>query len=398
MSSTLDTETHTGTTPLLAAVDELVPLLRANAAEAERTRRIPQQSIRALADAGAFRMTTPRRYGGSETDIVELTRVLDAIGRGCGSTSWVTSLHAVGSYFVGRYDDRAQDEVWADGPDSRVASVFSPGGLLTPVDGGYLLSGRWPFNTGCRSATWDAVAARVDGPADGPPEILLALVPMSELTIADDWHPSGLAGTGSNTTVAESVFVPEHRLLPVAEALAGGTRSVANADADLYHCALFPFVLVSSTGTPLGMARAAMDHFRERAPGRMITYTGWAVAEAQTTHVTVADAAVNIRAAELLARDLTERLRAAAIARRDPGVAERAAIRAESAHVVRLSRLAVEALNSISGASSIQGDVPIQRVFRDIEALSLHAALNLNTNLEVHGRVLMGQDPATPFL
>jgi 3-hydroxy-9,10-secoandrosta-1,3,5(10)-triene-9,17-dione monooxygenase len=100
----------------------------------------------------------------------------------------------------------------------------------------------------------------------------------------------------------------------------------------------------------------------------------------------------------VLSNDLAARIRDAASEGRDLSVAERAAMRAESAHVVRLSRLAVETLNSMSGASSIQMDVPIQRIFRDIEALTLHAALALNTNLEVHGRVIVGLDPATPFL
>lgn len=228
--------------------------------------------------------------------------------------------------------------------------------------------------------------------------MLLTLLPMSDLTIEDDWRPSGLAGTGSNATVAEDVFIPQHRVLPLMGALTGTNLSQKTAGSPLYKCAFFPFVLVNSTGAPVGMAEGAMDVFLERVPGRKITYTSWVQTEAQSTHIQVADAAVNIRAAKVLSNDLATRIRDAASAGRDLSTAERAAMRAESAHVVRLARLAVETLNSMSGASSIQLDVPIQRIFRDIEALALHAALALNTNLEVHGRVILGLDPATPFL
>jgi 3-hydroxy-9,10-secoandrosta-1,3,5(10)-triene-9,17-dione monooxygenase len=380
-----------------AAVDDLIPLLRSNAARAEEQRSVPQENIDALESAGVFRISTPKHVGGLELDIVEQTRILTVVARGCGSTAWVSSLHSVGAYFLGLYDDRAQEEVFTS-PDIRIASIFSPGGVLTPVEGGYLLTGRWPFNTGCRSAQWDTLAARLDDPAGGPPQMLLTLVPMSELTIEDDWWPSGLAGTGSNATSASGVFVPEHRVLPLMGALTGTNLSRKTAGSPLYKCAFFPFVLVNSTGAPVGMAEAAMDVFLERLPGRKITYTNWVQSEAQSTHIQVADAAVNIRAAKVLSNDLATRIRDAASEGRNLSVAERAAMRAESAHVVRLSRLAVETLNSMSGASSIQMDVPIQRIFRDIEALTLHAALALNTNLEVHGRVIVGLDPATPFL
>ncbi|GLZ50111.1 hypothetical protein Acsp06_62960 [Actinomycetospora sp. NBRC 106375] len=158
--------------------------------------------------------------------------------------------------------------------------------------------------------------------------------------------------------------MPEHRVPPLMGALTGTNLSQKTADSPLYRCAFFPFVLVNSTGAPVGMAEGAMDAFLARVPGRKITYTDWVQTEAQSTHIQVADAAVNIRAAKVLSNDLATRIRDAADAGRSLSVAERAAMRAESAHVVRLSRWAVETLNSMSGASSIQMDVPIQRIFR----------------------------------
>jgi hypothetical protein len=147
------------------------------------------------------------------------------------------------------------------------------------------------------------------------------------------------------------------------------------------------------------MAQAAMDVFLERLPGRLITYTHYIdQAQAPVTHLQVAEAAARTRSAELLARDLCHRLDEAAADGRDLTVAERAAIRGEVGHLVRECRVAVEILADASGASSIQRSVPIQRICRDVRALSIHAALNLTTNLEVSGRVLVGGEPQTPFL
>lgn len=390
-------------TDVVAAAEAAIPVLRANSQRAEQDRRLADETIAALESAGVFRMTAPTRFGGLEADLQTQVEVLAAVARGCGSSGWVASLYSVCGWFAGLYPDETQDEVFTS-PDVRVAGIFSPTGVLTPVDGGYRLSGRWAFNTGCRHAHWDALAGRVERPdaadaPEGPPELLLALVPMEEVAILEDWDPSGLAGTGSNTTVVEDVFVPAHRTLPMGPALQGHYLSQANRDRPLFRSAFFPFVMANSTGAPLGMARGAMDAVLERMPSRGITYTHYdRWAEAPVTHLNVADAQVRTTTAELLARRVARTVDDAAAEGRELTLAERAAIRGETGHVVRMAREAVEILNGISGASSIQRDVPVQRFARDIQALSLHAALNVNTHLEVYGRVLVGTDPMTPFL
>ena len=374
-----------------------IPLLRELAPRIERERTLPPEVVAALEDAGALTLSRPERFGGVEADLQTQFDELTAVARGDGSAGWVASLFSVCGFFAGLFDDRAQEEVFAN-PKARVAGVFSPTGVLKPVEGGYRLTGRWSWNTGCHHAHWDTLAGLVEG-AQGPPEPLIALVPMEELEIEDDWDPSGLAGTGSATVRCQDVFVPSHRTLSTVAALQGRYASEANRDRPLFQTAFFPFVLVASMGAPVGMAKGAMDVFLERLPGRTITYTHYAdQAQAPVTHLQVAEASARTKAAELLARDLARRLDEAAAEGRELTVAERAEIRGEVALVVRECRTAVEILADASGASSIQRAVPIQRITRDIRALSIHAALNLTTNLEVHGRVLVGEDPQTPFL
>jgi alkylation response protein AidB-like acyl-CoA dehydrogenase len=374
-----------------------IPLLREFAPRIERERTLPPEVVAALEDAGAFTLSRPERFGGVEASLGAQFDELCAVARGDGSAGWIASLYSVGGFFAGLFDDRAQEEVFAN-PKARVAGVFSPTGVLKPVDGGYRLTGRWSWNTGCHHAHWDTLAAVVEG-SGAPPEVRIALVPMEELAIEDDWDPSGLAGTGSATVTCQDVFVPAHRTLLTMDALQERYASEANRDRPLFRTAFFPFVLVASMGTPVGMAQAAMDVFLERLPGRQITYTHYAdQSEAAVTHLQVAEAAARTTAAELLSRDLARRLDEAAAEGRALTVAERGAIRGEVALVVRECRTAVEILADASGASSIQRAVPIQRIARDMRALSIHAALNYTTNLEVYGRILVGVDPLTPFL
>jgi alkylation response protein AidB-like acyl-CoA dehydrogenase len=385
----------TVTAPIGAAA--AIPLLREHAPRIERERTLTPEVVAALDDAGALTLSRPERFGGVEADLGTQFGELCSVARGDGSAGWVASLFSVGGFFAGLFDDRAQEEVFAN-PKARVAGVFSPTGVLKPVDGGYRLTGRWSWNTGCRHAHWDTLAAIVEG-SGAPPEVRIALVSMEDLAIEDDWDPSGLAGTGSATVTCEDVFVPAHRTLLTMDALQERYASEANRDRPLFRTAFFPFVLVASMGAPVGMAQAAMDVFLERLPGRGITYTHHAdQSEAAVTHLQVAEAAARTTAAELLSRDLARRLDEAAAGGRTLTVAERAAIRGEVAVVVRECRTAVELLADASGASSIQRTVPIQRIARDMRALSIHAALSYTTNLEVYGRVLVGVDPLTPFL
>src|SRR5215218_8419962 len=266
-------------------------------------------------------------------------------------------------------------------PDQVVAALGETGALTLSRPARY---------RGAEADLQTQLAALVEG-AEGPPEPLIAMVPMEQLEIVDDWDPSGLAGTGSATVRCEDVFVPAYRTLSTVAALQGRYASEANRDRPLFRTAFFPFVLVASTGAAVGMAQGAMDVFLERLPGRMISYTHYTdQAQAPVTHLQVAEASARTRAAELLARDLSRQLDEAAAEGRDLTVAERAAVRGEVGLVVRECRTAVEILADASGASSIQKSVPIQRICRDIRALSIHAALNLTTNLEVHGRVLVG--------
>ncbi|MEV0224949.1 flavin-dependent monooxygenase [Streptomyces sp. NPDC050704] len=390
---------------IVERVRELRPLIRQNALRAERERRVPDEVAAALTGTGIHRMNVPRRYGGYQTPLRTQVDAFAEIAAECASTAWMTLSQAGVSYIAALFPDETQDEFFtgAGGPDARIGGTLIPGATAVPYDGGYLVNGSSAFATGCHHADWQlltTVVTPADGQSpEGPPEILWAAVPMSELEILDDWHVTGLAGTGSNTVVARDIPVPAHRMLPVGPLLDGRFPSKANADDPFYRMPVLLLFCAWAAPVALGLARAAMTEFGELIHRRGITYTFYERQnEATVTHLQAAEAQLRISSAELLAARLTAEIETKA---RD-GVPytprERARIRAESGYLTRLCKEAVDLLASAAGASSLRQEVPMQRIARDIHALCLHSFVNPGTNMEIYGRVLSGVDPGTPFL
>jgi alkylation response protein AidB-like acyl-CoA dehydrogenase len=382
---------------LVRRASDLLPLLRKNAAWSEENRRISESSIEALTDAGIFRMRVPARYGGYESDTRTLVDVGAELGRADGSTSWTTSVYWIPTWMAGLFPDEVQDEVFST-PDVRVCGTLSPTAMAAPVDGGIVVNGRWGFITGAWHAHWQEVIA-VLVPPEGEPYPVMALVPISDLTIVDDWHTTGMTGTGSVSTVAENVFIPSARVLPLPAVLQGQSASVLNSESPVWRAPLLPVAAASSVGTVLGLARGAKDAFFERLPGRKITYTSYTdQSQAPLTHLQVADATLKIDAAEFHAHRLGTLVDTKGAEGAEWTLEERVRARADLGAVCRLAKEAVDIFATASGASSIFADVPIQRIVRDVQAVNLHALMHPNTNAELYGRVLCGLEPNTLYI
>ncbi|AZP15953.1 acyl-CoA dehydrogenase family protein [Streptomyces aquilus] len=378
---------------LLARVREIRPLIAEHAPRTERERRVTGEVVAALTEAGVHRMNVPRRYGGHQTRLRTQVDVLAEVAGACGSAGFTALIQAGCAFIAALFPDEAQDEIFAS-PDVRVGGTLVPDATAVAVDGGYLVNGTSGFATGCQDADWHLLTVRVES-AEGPPEVLWTAVPVSELEILDDWHVSGLAGSGSNSVVAHDVVVPAHRVLPVGPLLAGEFPSKANADDPFYRMPVLLLFCAWTAPHALGLARASLAGFTERIHRRGITYTFHARQhEAAVTHLQAAEAAMKISCAELLADEFVARIEAGEPFTQE----ERAKIRAQSGYVARLCKEAVDLIASASGASSLRLDVPVQRAVRDLHALNLHSFVNPATNLELYGRVLSGLDPGTLFL
>jgi alkylation response protein AidB-like acyl-CoA dehydrogenase len=373
------------------------PVLRKNAAWSDENRRLHDETIEALAEAGVFRLRTPARYGGYEVDTRTLVDVGTELGRADGSASWVASVYWIPTWMTCMFPDEVQDEVFAT-PDVRVCGTLSPSGMATPADGGVVVNGKWGFISGALHSQWQEIIA-IFIPPDGEPYPIMALVPMSDLLVVDDWNTWGLRGTGSVSTVAQDLFVPAERVLPLPAVLQGQSASKANAGSSIYRAPLLPVASASSVGTVIGLANAARDAFTKRLPDRKITYTGYeSQREAPITHLKIADAVMKIDEAQFHAH----RLSALVDTKSGDGspwkLEDRAVARGDLGAVCRLADQAAGIFAGASGGSSIYNSVPIQRIARDVSAVSLHALMHPDTNAELYGRVLCGLEPNTLYI
>jgi 3-hydroxy-9,10-secoandrosta-1,3,5(10)-triene-9,17-dione monooxygenase len=382
---------------LVRSAEELVSLLRDNAEEGERGNRLPDASIKALEAAGMTRLTMPRRLGGVQANLPTQFEVTRTLARGDGSASWVMSLYVVCGYWASLFPDTVQKEVFS-GPGSRVAGISTPAGTLVPADGGFTLNGQWAWNTGVLDASWNVVAT-LRPLDDGGMMPYLALVPVSELELLDDWHMSAMKGTGSVTSVAHDVFVPEARTLPFPPLLSGQHASVANKDAVEYSYAVYPFLLTASIGTFIGMAQGALESFTGRAAGRATSFEDpTPQAASPVARVQVGEAAIMIESALALSRQVIASLHEHAAEGTPVSVEERLRVRAATVYAIRQASDAVVALARISGATAFRVDMPGQRHLRDLTMLANHALLNYEANLSVFGQLTLGSTPETIFV
>jgi alkylation response protein AidB-like acyl-CoA dehydrogenase len=287
--------------------------------------------------------------------------------------------------------------VFADA-DALVCGVLSPTAQAIPASGGLVVNGRWQFISGALHSKWQVVMGMAPTPDGAQQWPVMALVPLSDLTIIDDWHTSGLRGTGSVTTVADGVFVPHDRVLPVPLILQGQYASELNADSAIFRAPLMASGCTCFTGVAVGLAKAAAGQFMSRLD-RKITYTDYsAQREAPLTHLQVADATLKIEEAESHAR----RLAVLADSKKGPDdewtPEERVRSRAYLGRVFHLAKGAADTLKQASGGSSIYTAEPIQRMAQDIDALSMHALMHPTTNFELFGRVLCGLPANTMYL
>ncbi|MFD4596941.1 acyl-CoA dehydrogenase family protein [Streptomyces sp. NPDC058464] len=384
-------------TDLVERVRELRPLIRSHALRAEQRRRVTGEVVEALTDAGIHRMNVPRHYGGYQTSLRTQVDALSEVSAACGSAGFMALIQAGCAFIAALFPDEAQDEIFT-GPEVRVGGTLVPGSKAVAVDGGYAVSGKSPFATGCQDADWHLLTALADT-GDGPPEMLWLAIPMADLKVLDDWDVSGLAGSGSNTVVAQDVHVPARRVLPIGPLLAGTFPSQRNSADPFYRMPVLLLFCAWTAANALGLARAALAEFGESIHRRGITYTFYERQhEAPVTHLQFAEASMKISSAELLAADFVALIESKAAGGEPYTTQERARIRAQCGYLVRMCKEAADLIGSASGASSLHREVPVQRIVRDLNALSLHSFVNPTANLELYGRVLSGLDAGTPFL
>jgi 3-hydroxy-9,10-secoandrosta-1,3,5(10)-triene-9,17-dione monooxygenase len=372
-------------------VADLLPAIAERAARAEEIRRVPEETIAELVDAGVFRMLQPKRYGGAECDPTAFFQVVRAVAGACGSTGWVTSVVGVHPWQLGLFPEAAQDDVWGSDPDTLVASSYAPVGRLTEVDGGYELTGRWSFSSGCDHARWALLGALVVGAQGRPVDFLSVLVPSADFVVHDVWDVMGLRGTGSNDIEVTKAFVPEHRVLRNYEhAQLRGPGQRVNPG-PLYKMP-FGAVFTSAVTSPLvGAVQGCYETYIESMRDRVrLSLGGGRFAEDAFAQVAVARVASEIDAAMLqMDRNMSELHRCAAAGEEIP-MELRLRTRRDQVRATERSLSAADLLFKTAGGNSLRRGNPIERAWRDVHAGSVHVANDVERTLALYGKGAFG--------
>jgi len=382
-----------------AAARELVPLLRERAQRTEEERRVSDEVTDLFRKAGFFRLMQPARFGGYEYGFTAFLDVISELGRGCTSSSWGCSLGAIHQWLIGTFPLQAQQDVWEANPEAIACGSYAPAMMAQQVEGGWRIQGKWKFASNVDNSQWAILGVQFPPQEKGqPPAAGFLLVPRSEWTIEDDWFMAGQAGTGSKTVViAEPVFVPGHRKLLFSEA-SSNTPPGAGANSNpIYRIPFLSAVPVCLVAPLLGTAQGAVDAFIELCGTRVtrgaVAGAGSHLSQFFPVQSRLAEAAASVDAARLLIdRDTTE-VELMAARGEVISVEQRIRNRRDHAFAARLAHGGVEALFASVGGAGLALNQPIQRMWRDANAIARHISLNWDAVSSMTGQYLLGLEP-----
>jgi len=394
MSPDSTTQAHPAPEELVARARALLPLLRANTARTEQLGNPAPENLAALKEAGLLRVTNPVEYGGTSTSMRTQLEIISEVGRGCGSTGWITANHIGTVPFTGLLPEKAVKEIFDGNPDAVVLSAGALSGTRADkVDGGVRISGRFPFASGCEISDWALLAPipLMEGDRQtGMVDVLAPLVPLRNIVIEQTWKVAGLSGTGTHAMVVDDLFVPDHFIL------------YAEQDPDgRWEKAVSPTELVQgnthSLSSLVGAARGALDLVREQLDKRKpLSYTTYAHAvDSPAVQLWFAEAAHLVDTAVLHMLAIADQFDAhfAAHPHTELPWEERARIRMHQATSLQRAKEAMQKMLDIAGTSGFALANPIQQYWRDLEIGSRHGMLYQPAIVEDYSRSLLGIGP-----
>lgn len=385
---------------LVRRAEAMIPRLRERALAADRARRLPDETVAELIDAGILQMLAPRRFGGSEAS---LTTFLDAgvqLGRGCGATAWVYGILGCHHWILSHFPIEAQTEIYG-GKDHALwpLSFSGKGGTARPVEGGYLVTGQWGFCSGIDFADWVGCAALID--KENPDDLLDRLnviMRKDEVEVIDTWFTAGMRGTGSRDFKATSVFVPHSRAVPQLALQTGDTPGrKALTDYSGLEAPYYAVLLAAVLCPVLGLTRRAVEDFTDFTRER-IGFRGTNHAARGSTQAKIGAAWARYdamhRAARALYTEIEDDIRLGRVSTTEAKLRQRRDTAMVADECVRI----VDSVVSGSGARGQHETSPFQLIQRDIHTIRTHVVLDLEEAMELYGRYLLSVDlKATRF-
>lgn len=382
---------------LIEAARAMIPTLRSRAPLAEALRRIPDETVEDFHRAGFFRVLQPFAVGGYEFDPSIYIDICAEVARGCPSSSWVLANLAAHHLFMALWDAKAQDEVWGPSPDTLIGSSYIfTAGKAERVQGGWRLSGTWPFSSGIDPCQWTVVGASTPADHGDARENRYFLLPRSDYEILDTWHVVGLRGTGSKDLKICDAFVPDHRVISFIEAVgatAPGLRVNAGALYRLPMQATGGFTLIA---TIYGAARGAVEDHVAALHARVARVGGRSLADLASVQTRIAEAEAALDTVEMIARDTWAR--AMRQLRENGSVDPRDALRMkrDAAWCAGLCVKAVDLVFAGAGGGGLFESEALQRHWRDVHAGAAQFGLQWDVWAPAYGRMRLGLPGGVP--
>lgn len=359
----------------LGRVRELIPRFRERAALTEATRRLPDETWADFQGAGLLRALQPVRWGGLELHPAVFYRAVMEVSAACPSTGWVLGVLGVHSWQIAAFPERAQRDIWGADCTVQASSSYAPSGRIERAEGGFRVSGRWSFSSGCDFCQWVILGGSTRN-TDGTPDARSYLLPRGDYEIDDNWRVMGLAGSGSKDIVVRDAFVPEHRTHRFIDAYNRDNPGQAVNQGPLYRIAWASVFAYAIAAPAIGAAIGALDSWRSGMRERRTAYDRKLVAEDPFAQMRLAEAASEVDGARSRMLDTFAEMMRLAAEGREISVERRARLRWDAANAVRIGVHAVDLMFESSGGRAIFLDNPIQRYFRDVHAIRAHALNN----------------------
>jgi alkylation response protein AidB-like acyl-CoA dehydrogenase len=377
-----------GERAMLEAARALIPRLAERAPAAAAARQLPVETIAEYRDAGILRILQPNRFGGLQGRFSLFSRIVEELTYGCASSAWVYAVLAEHQWIIASYPEAAQIDVWGDDPEAVAASSLAPREAARRVPGGWRLSGRYPFSSGCDYAQWAIIGAFLGEKGD-PRHIAYLLVPLAEVEIADDWQVLGLLGTGSKSLILHEVFVPEHRSVMVNDLFAGTPPgALVHPDYPVLRAPRGFLVSYSLPPVAIALGRRALDIACAALAGR-VSRGVTRVAESEVVQMTIGEAAAAIDVATLLLHTGREASTAAVSSGRRITEAEALRARRDIVFAQHQVGWALDRLCELDGARWVYDSDALGAIRRDVMTILTHHAASRRAAMAPYGRLLL---------
>lgn len=381
----------------LAKAKELRPLFAAEAAAGEKQRNPTAAVDKALKENGFLSMLLPKRLGGAGLSFTDFSRVQIEIAKGDPAISWVVQIVNGTSWVTSLAPDSIQDAVFANGP-AAVCGAYNPPGKARKVDGGWIINGAWPYTSGSRQSSWAQQGVVLEG-YDDPvvPGISMCYIPFSDLTIKDSWYVTGMQGTGSDTSVATDVFIPEGQMVLMDERAGQIDRTKRHFGAPSDVLPVVPVVRTTGIAQLIGAVEAMLEIVRAEASKKPVLTTLIAPRTNSGAYMRdLGEAAALIDTAKLILFHLTGEFDRVGLTDGELSLADKARHRAQCSQMIRMVHEASESLMFQAGSSAFALDKPISRYWKDV-SMALRHIQNIPTiGYEIYGRNIAGGDMISP--